>query len=130
MNHRLGTVPVYVADQDRALEFYRDTLGWNVVMDTPLGPGQRWLVVQPQGGGTELSLFAPSEGSPFAAMKSRVGEPTGYVFLTDDIQASYATLRDKGVQFPGEPKEESWGWQVPFSDPDGNGFLLVQRKAG
>jgi catechol 2,3-dioxygenase-like lactoylglutathione lyase family enzyme len=126
---RLGSVPVYVSDQQRALEFYRDSLGFEVVMDVPLGPDARWLVVAPEPGGPEISIFKPEGGGTFGTQShvERVGEPTGYIFFTDDMQATYAMLRDRGVSFASEPKQEQWGWQTSFTDPDGNGFLLVQR---
>ena len=56
----IGSVPVFVSDQDRALEFYRDKLGFEVVMDMPMAPGVRWLVVAPVRGATEFILFHPN----------------------------------------------------------------------
>lgn len=134
MRMRLGSVPVFVSDQGRALEFYRDRLGMEVVTDMPYGPDFRWLALAEQEGGTELVLFRPARvvlGDRVAEIKARVGIWTGIVFLTDDIHATHERLRARGVEFLAQPSKRPWGaWEAQFSDPDGNRFHLVQRPAG
>src|SRR5215207_6509324 len=130
---RLGSVPVFVSDPDRALAFYRDKLEMEVVMDFHFGPEFRWLALARSRGETELVLFHPVPsvaGSRLEELRQRIGTWTGIVFLTDDIQATSRELRGKGVEFSGEPKLQPWGgWEAQFTDPDGNWFHLVQRPA-
>jgi len=132
---RLGSVPIFVRDQDQALAFYRNQLGFEVLMDIPIGGGKRWISVVRQRGETELILFHPASYSGNSerteALEQRVGIWTGIVFHTDDIEAAYHALRGRSVIFSGPPKRQPWGgWEAYFSDPDGNQFHLTQRPSG
>jgi len=133
MIKRLGSVPVFVSDTDRAIAFYRDKLGLELVMDYKFGPEFRWVAVARSRGETELVLFHPVPsvaGSRVEELRQRIGTWTGIVFFTDDIQTTYRELIDKGVEFSVEPKLQPWrGWETQFTDPDGNWFHLVQRPA-
>ena len=119
---QVGTVMVPVSDQDRALEFYLETLGFEKSTDTPYGEGQRWVEVAPPGAATSVALVPPREGES-AGIETRVG------FTSDDIDADHANMRDRGVDVDEEVMR--MGDPVPpmffFRDPDGNNFLLVQR---
>jgi catechol 2,3-dioxygenase-like lactoylglutathione lyase family enzyme len=126
---RFAMVPVFVSDQDRALAFYRDKLGFEIVMDRLLpgaGDGLRWITVAAEGQGPQFILFQPAMGgSSEEELRNRVGIWTGIVFHADDIDAEYAKLRDRGVPFDGEPRQQPWGGRdTSFSDPDGNRFQL------
>lgn len=118
----VGTVIVPVSDQDRALEFYVDKLGFEKRADTPFGRGDRWLEVAPPGGATTIALIPPQEGEP-------VGIDTHVGFTTTDADADHAHLRAQGVQADEEVMR--MGDPVPpmffFKDPDGNRFLIVER---
>lgn len=131
---KLLSVPIFVADQERALAFYRDRLGLVVVMDIPMGPGFRWLVVAPPEGGTELILYCPQQASGAdgeAEIQRRVGSWTGIIFATDDIDATYHALREHGVAFEFAPRLQPWGvYEAVFRDVDGNRLHLVQRPEG
>lgn len=134
MIKRLNSVPVFVSNMDRALEFYRDKLGFDVRADRPLSPTFRWLTVVPPNAETALQLFssvfvAESDRGFREEVERRIGKWTGMVFLTDDMQSTYQTLHQRGVQFDAEPKQEPWGWEVWFQDPDGNRFALRQELA-
>lgn len=131
MIDRLGSVPIFVTDQERALAFYRDTLGLEVVMDIPIGGSLRWIAVAPHKGGTELILFHPAIGGQRAEeLANRVGAFTGIVLLTHDIHKTYAELCAQGVVFESEPVQQPWGGlETWFSDPDGNRFHLAQRPS-
>lgn len=127
---RLGTVPVFVSDQERALRFYRDRLGYRVVMDQPVGNGYRWLTVAPDDGATQLLLFRPGMFAEGPETADRVGVWTGFVFVTEDIQATYEDLKGRGVEFNGEPVRQPWGgMETSFNDPDGNRFELVEMPS-
>jgi catechol 2,3-dioxygenase-like lactoylglutathione lyase family enzyme len=118
---RIQTVTIPVADQDRALAFYRDVLGFEVRADTAFGD-QRWLSVAPAGSAVDFTLHPPFPG------QAGPGWQQGIVLHTDDIQGVVAALRAAGTEVT-EPESVGWGTQSQFSDPDGNGFVLLQQGA-
>lgn len=129
----LGMVPIFVSDQQRALEFYTEKLGFVVVMDNPYtgyGPeGFRWITVAPEVGGPQLILYHPGMNPDDASLlEPRVGAWTGIVFFADNIQDTYKELVERGVKFDAPPSQQPWGgWETWFVDPDGNRFHLGTR---
>ena len=117
---RAGTVGVYVSDQDRALDFYVNKLGFEKRLDEPMGPEARWIEVAPTGAETRLVLFTPP------GMEDRIGTFANVVFECDDLGATYEQLRGRGVEFSEEPNERPWGLWAQFKDVDGNEFGLIQ----
>lgn len=116
-------ISVPVTDQDRALAFYRDALGFQVREDNAQMPGFRWLVVAPQGAATGIVLYKTGpDGGDLVP-----GGWTGLVLATDDLQGDYKRMKSRGVRFTAEPRTEPWGQEAQFADPDGNLFELVQR---
>ena len=119
---QLSTVIVPVNDQDRAIEFYRDKLGFEQRTDIRKGRGDRWIEVAPPGSSTTLALVPLREGES-AGIETRVG------FATEDIDADHAELRSRGVDVDEEVMR--MGDPVPpmffFRDPDGNRFMIVER---
>jgi catechol 2,3-dioxygenase-like lactoylglutathione lyase family enzyme len=119
---QVGTVIVPVSDQDRALEFYLDTLGFEKRTDTPYGEGERWVEVAPPSAATTIALVPPREGGP-TGIETLVG------FTTEDIEADHASLRARGVE--ADEAVMRMGDPVPpmffFRDPDGNSFLIVEQ---
>ncbi|MEN3357340.1 MAG: hypothetical protein V7637_1322 [Mycobacteriales bacterium] len=116
---RVGTVLVPVSDQDRAVEFYVGTLGFEKRLDGPFGDGQRWVEVAPPGAATTIALVpgpGPAAG-PEVSLASR------------DAAADHAQLRASGVDTDAELIRMGPG--VPpmftFRDPDGNRFRIVER---
>src|SRR5919201_5977834 len=87
---QVGTVIVPVTDQDRALEFYVDKLGFEKRTDTPYGEGERWIEVAPPGAATTIALVPPREGES-AGIETRTG------FTTEDVDADHADLKARGV---------------------------------
>ncbi len=120
----LGTVIVPVSDQDRAIEFYTEKLGFEKRADTPFGGGNRWVEVAPAGATTTIALMPPREGDP-------VGVETRVAFNTDDADADHASLRAQGVDVDDEVMR--MGGPVPpmffFRDQDGNRSLIVEGSA-
>jgi catechol 2,3-dioxygenase-like lactoylglutathione lyase family enzyme len=112
------TVGVPVTDQDRALEFYLDQLGFEKRLDVPFGDGARWIEVAPAGATTTIALVRSHEGLP-------AGVETGIRFSTQDADADNAALRARGVsaddvlRWPGVPP------MFAFRDVDGNGLEIV-----
>jgi catechol 2,3-dioxygenase-like lactoylglutathione lyase family enzyme len=119
---QVGTVMVPVSDQDQALDFYLDKLGFEKRTDVPYGDGDRWIEVAPPGAATTVALVPPREGDP-VGIETRVG------FTTEDVDADHADLRARGVEADAEVMR--MGEPVPpmffFRDLDGNRFLIVQR---
>ncbi len=125
---QISFATVYVSDQANALEFYRDKLGFEVVTDREFMPGFRWLTVAPKGSSTTI-LLAPAK-TPMWDRESRLGEWADVSFSTDDVDAVYAELTAKGVEFDGEPEDQAWGGRdVQFFDRDGNKFELAQVES-
>ncbi|MCI3279002.1 VOC family protein [Streptomyces cylindrosporus] len=110
-------VTLPVSDQDRALRFYRDLLGFEVTADLDLPQG-RWLQVAPKGAQTVFTLSGPGMGG-FEA-----GSAQGIMLVTTDVDADCARLAEAGVAVEG-PGEFPWGRMASFADPDGNGLMLL-----
>ena len=126
----IGTVTVHISDQDRALEFYTQKLGFETRSDMPMGPGQRWIEVAPPGAQTRLLLYKATPEMPgaasYAEAQARVGQPTGMVLEVDDIVATFTQLKAAGVPILQEPQQQPWGWFGEFADQDGNSFGVHQ----
>jgi catechol 2,3-dioxygenase-like lactoylglutathione lyase family enzyme len=111
-------VIIPVKDQDKALKFYTDKLGFKLLVDAPFGPGLRWIELQIPGADTQIVLFTP-EGH-----EDRVGTSSSFVFSCADVKKTYDDLSKKGVEFLHPPKKEFWGSFTLFKDVDGNTFCL------
>ena len=123
---RVRSATIHVSDQDKALDFYVNILGFEKRQDERFGLDFRWLTVAPPGEQTELVL-AHGYG---AWELERVGKFTGIVLGADDIQATYETLKAEGVQFIEAPAAQAWGMmQAIFADADGNQYVLVGPAA-
>jgi catechol 2,3-dioxygenase-like lactoylglutathione lyase family enzyme len=134
--NQVGAVFVPVADQERALEFYLDRLGFEKRADFTYGDGIRWVEVAPPGAANTIALVPPREG------QSSGGDETYCAFATEDIEADHASLLARGVDVDAEiagegtPRaglvstEASVPDPVPpqffFRDGDGNRFLIVE----
>jgi catechol 2,3-dioxygenase-like lactoylglutathione lyase family enzyme len=119
---QVGTVMVPVSDQDRAIAFYTDKLGFELRADIPFGKGDRWVEVAPAGAATTVALVTPREGEA-VGIETRIG------FATDDADADRASLQAAGVDVDAEVMR--MGDPVPpmffFRDLDGNKFMTVER---
>jgi len=117
----VGSIPVPVTDLDRALRFYRDTLGFAVREDRRMPDGTRRVALAPGHAEPDVTLTLTQETGDHSPI-------AGVAFLTNDIHRTYAALHERGVVFVDEPCMQDWGdWEVEFQDPDGNRFRLVQR---
>ncbi|MET9089020.1 VOC family protein [Streptomyces sp. NPDC004237] len=120
-------VTLPVTDQDRALRFYRDVLGFEVTADLEMPPG-RWLQVAPRGAQTVFTLSGPGmgRGSGGAPQKSGAepGSARGIMLVTTDVDADCARLAEAGTDVRG-PDAFPWGRMASFRDPDGNGLMLL-----
>ena len=117
---RVRSVGIYVSDQQRALEFFTEVLGCELVVDEPMGsePGSpHWIEVKIPGNDTLLVLFTPD------GQTERIGTFSNVLFHCDDMQATYEELTAKGVTFTTKPELAPWGrgWAA-FQDPDGTTY--------
>jgi catechol 2,3-dioxygenase-like lactoylglutathione lyase family enzyme len=119
---KVGRVCVTVADTDRALDFYVGKLGFEKVVDEPMGPDMRWVEVAISGAETTIALAPPPQGQEAG------GSQTGIILDTSDVDAAHAALKDAGVDVDEEVSR--FGGPVPpmfwFRDPDGNSLIVVQ----
>ena len=135
MIERLSHATVYVLNQDDALAFYRDKLGFEVRTDFTMDGGFRWLTVGPKTQpGFEIVLMLVQAGpmcdaSTAATLRELVEKGTfGIgVFETSDCRATYAELTAKGVEFRGPPEERFYGIEAVGKDNSGNWFSMTQR---
>ena len=129
MPQTLGHIALVVRNYDEALAFYTQVLGFELIEDTDLGGGKRWVLVSPPGShGT--SLLLAQAATPEQA--SRIGNQTGgrvFLFLhTDDFWRDYKLLQSRTVQFVRDPIEETYGTVAVFADLYGNLWDLIQRR--
>lgn len=132
MIKRIGLVGVWVSDQDAALDFYVNKLGFEKVSDSGAGEDFRWVEVAPKGAESGITLVKPFPGMyhAFGRTPEELIGTSGMVFDTDDISTTYSELSEKGVVFTEEPTMQPWGrLQAQFVDQDGNSFILVERSA-
>jgi catechol 2,3-dioxygenase-like lactoylglutathione lyase family enzyme len=118
---QVGTVIVPISDQDAAIAFYTEKLGFEKRSDIPFGNGERWVEVGPAGHSTTIALIPPRDGE-------QVGIATRVAFSTTDVDADHAALKASGVDVDAEVMR--MGDPVPpmfwFRDLDNNSYLLVQ----
>ena len=119
---QVGRVCVTVADTDRAIDFYVDTLGFEKVVDVPMGDAGRWVEVALPGAATTIALAPPPPGTEPG------GSETGICLDTSDVDADHAALTAAGVDV--DEQVTRWGGPVPpmfwLRDPDGNSLIIVQ----
>jgi catechol 2,3-dioxygenase-like lactoylglutathione lyase family enzyme len=119
---QVGRVCVTVADTDRAIDFYVDTLGFEKVVDVPMGDAMRWVEVALPGTATTIALAPPPQGAQAG------GSQTGICLDTSDVDMDHATLKAAGVDVDDEVTR--WGGPVPpmfwLRDPDANSLIVVQ----
>jgi len=116
----VSLVSIPVSDQSKALEFYTKKLGFQIMTDQPFGT-QRWIELGIPGSETKIALFTPP------GQESRIGTFSNIGFIVDDMEKTYSTLTERGVEFEKPPKKESWGTSAVFKDLDGNTFALSSK---
>ena len=133
---KLSHATIYVTDQDQALSFYRDKLGFEVRSDFPMGESGRWLTVGPKGQPElEIILYAVGPGGMMdeetvgllrkALERGALGPG---VFEADDCRATYEQLSAKGVEFASPPQDQPYGVEAIMKDPFGNWFSVTERR--
>jgi predicted enzyme related to lactoylglutathione lyase len=111
-------VGIPTTDQQRALRFYTEKLGFAVSTDQPFNEKQRWIEMRIANATTRVVLFTPD------GHENRIGTQFNGSFACDNVQATYRQLKERGVEFVAEPQKQPWGEFAIFKDPDGNRFVL------
>ena len=129
MPPRIATVALLVADYDAAIAFYCDRLGFELVADTDLGGGKRWVLIAPKGGDGARLLLAKADGPvQGAAVGNQTGGRVGFFLETDDFARDFAAFSASGVRFLEEPRHESYGSVAVFEDLYGNKWDLIEPR--
>lgn len=134
MNLRISQFAITVRDYDQAIAFYTQSLCFELLEDTDLGNGKRWVRVRPPApsGAQGPAILLARAATP--QQLASVGNQTGgrvFVFIeTDDLWRDYRAMRGRGVKFVREPSEEPYGTVAVFEDLYGNKFDLIQRRSG
>ena len=115
---KVASIPV--TNQDRALAFYTEKLGFRLLTDQPFSKEQRWIELGIPGSDTRVVLFRFGEDL-------KPGAKMNVTFWADDVEATARELKSKGVEFVMEPKREDWGTAAAFKDLDGNTFVLSSK---
>jgi catechol 2,3-dioxygenase-like lactoylglutathione lyase family enzyme len=130
MSRFISQLALLVRDYDEAIAFFTRALRFELLEDTPLGNGKRWVRVAPPGGAGGALLLARAAAPE---QERFVGNQSGgrvFLFLeTDDFAGDYAHMRSQGVRFAEEPRHEAYGTVVVFLDLYGNKWDLIGRKA-
>lgn len=129
MSQSIAHIALVVRNYDEALAYFTAILDFEVLEDTPLGDGKRWVRVAPPGSrGTSLLLARAVN----AEQSSRIGGQSGgrvFLFLhTDDFWRDYSAMKARGVTFEESPREETYGTVAVFKDLYGNRWDLIQPK--
>jgi predicted enzyme related to lactoylglutathione lyase len=114
-------VSIPVRNQEQALSFYTEKLGFQILTDQPFNDQQRWIELRITGSETKIVLFTPP------GHEDRVGSFSNITFMTDDIEGTYEDLKTRGVSFSAPPTKQPWGHFAKFEDPDGNQFVLSTK---
>lgn len=134
MTQGVGVAGLYVRDQDEALQFYVEKVGFGVHTDARNGD-YRWLTVQhPDQPSFQLGLFAPQpptvDETTAQTLREIVakGAMPPLVLVVDDCRAAYARMRERGVEFTQEPIDRFGSVDASFRDPSGNGWKLIEAR--
>jgi predicted enzyme related to lactoylglutathione lyase len=114
-------VSIPVRDQEQALAFYTEKLGFQILTDQPFDAKQRWIELRIPGSETKVVLFTPP------GHENRIGTFSNVTFTTDDIDRTHQELTARGVVFTAPPTKQQWGQFAKFQDVDGNQFVLSTK---
>ncbi len=125
---KVGTVSLFVNDQDAAKTFYTEMLGMEVREDQAWGEGMRWLSVAPSGAETEVVLYKPDENWQHYAQV--VGKSQALTFEVENLRGFVEELKAKGVQIAQDVTTEFWGTYAIILDHENNALIMNDAAAG
>ncbi len=125
---RLAAISYLVRDYDEAIVWFRDVLGFDLIEDTDLGHGKRWVRVGPKAGGLSLVLGKAQGPAQEKAVGEAAGGRVAFFVETDDFDRTHAAMRAAGIKFRGRPRHEAYGTVAVFEDIYGNGWDLIEPR--
>ena len=125
MINAITHITLFVKDQDEALKFYTEKLGFSVHTDADFG-GMRWLTLNPKGQENFELVIYLAEGPDASLIGKQGGSGIFFCLGSDNFDEDYKELKAKGIEFVGEPEDQAWGKAVTFKDLYGNLLYLVQ----
>lgn len=128
MAQHLALLSLLVRDYDEALAFYVGKMGFDLVEDSELGAGKRWVVVSPGPGGSRFLLAKAADERQVAMIGGQGGGRVWLFLHTDDFEGDHARLSAAGVTFLEEPRHEAYGSVAVFEDLYGNRWDLLQPR--
>ena len=121
MIKRIKFLGIPVQNQDRALRFYTEKLGFRILTDQEFSPAQRWIELSIPGAETGIVLFTPP------GHEDRIGTFVNTSWEVDNIDKTYQELTAQGVEFDGPPQKQPWGTFLKMKDSEGNQLVLSTR---
>ena len=121
----LELVTLVVDDYDEAIAFFVEAVGFELVEDTPRGPGKRWVVVRPPGGGAGLVLARADGEEQVAAVGRQAAGRVGFFLHVEEFAPQHARMVEHGVEFLEEPRHEAYGTVAVWRDVAGNSWDLL-----
>jgi predicted enzyme related to lactoylglutathione lyase len=121
MIRRIKFIGIAVRDQDRALRFYTEKLGFRILTDQAFSETQRWIELTIPGAETGVVLFTPP------GQEDRIGSFVNTSWEVDNIEKTYEELVSRGVEFMGPPQKQPWGMFAIMKDSEGNQIVLGTR---
>jgi catechol 2,3-dioxygenase-like lactoylglutathione lyase family enzyme len=129
IKQHIGSIALIVKDYDEAIEFYTKKLSFELVEDTDLGEGKRWvLITPPQSNGTHILLAQATEPEQVSAIGNQAGGRVWLFLHTNDFWQDHENMLANGVVFNEQPRNEPYGVVAVFEDLYGNKWDLIQQK--
>jgi catechol 2,3-dioxygenase-like lactoylglutathione lyase family enzyme len=128
MSRHLALLSLLVRDYDEAIAFYVGKLGFELVEDSELGAGKRWVVLSPGPGGSRFLLAQASDAQQAALIGGQGGGRVWLFLHTDDFEGDHARMTAAGVRFLEDPRHEAYGSVAVFEDVCGNKWDLIEPK--
>lgn len=129
MSLALSLVTLVVDDYDDAIAYYTDVLGFELLEDTPLAQGKRWVRVAPAGSACALLLAKAGDARQRGAIGNQAGGRVGFFLQADDFDREHAAMAARGVRFVEAPRHEAYGAVAVFEDRYGNRWDLLGPRA-
>lgn len=129
MTQHVGQITLLVRDYDAAIDFFTAALGFDLLEDTLLDDGKRWVRVAPAESATTLLLARASTPAQLARVGDQTGGRVGFFLYTDDFTRDHSRFLNAGVRFREQPRQESYGTVAVFEDLCGNRWDLIERRS-
>lgn len=126
MRNSLALITFLTDDYDKAIAWFQSALGFELLEDTDMGDGKRWVRMAPYASADTAFLIAKASGEQAKTIGKQAGGRVGHFLFTDDFDGMYARMLDADVTFREAPRDEPYGKVVVFEDLHGNPWDLMQ----